>query len=323
MSPASTRSPSRGAIRESILDCIGDTPLVRLARLFEGVSTDVLAKLELLNPGGSVKDRPARYIVEAALAEGSITPETHLIESSSGNFGIALAMVARVFGLQFTCVVDPNTSAANVQILRYLGANVEIVQERDENAGFLETRIRRVKELMQKRPNSYWINQYANELNAEAHYVATADELLDATGGELDVFVAPVSTTGTINGIARRLREVESNVAIVAVDAVGSVIYGGRPGRRTLPGMGASRVPELADPRLVDRVIYVSESETIRGCRDLASVEGIFAGASSGATVAAARQLVSERPAPHRIVTIFPDRGERYLDSVYHDGLGS
>jgi len=307
-------------VADSVLDCIGQTPIVRLSRLFDSTESEVLAKLEFLNPGGSVKDRPARFIVEAGLATGAISRETHLVESSSGNFGIALAMVACVHGLQFTCVVDPHTCAANLQILRELGADTHIAHTPDENGGFLGARIARVKQLLHEFPNSYWINQYANELNAQAHAEGTAQEILDATDGDFEVFVAAVSTTGTVTGVARRLREVTPGIRVVAVDAVGSVIFGGTPGERRLPGMGASRVPELADPRLVDEVIYVDEASAIEACRSLARAEGIFAGASSGAVVEAVRRLVLSEP-PQRVVTLLSDRGERYLDSVYSNAF--
>lgn len=149
-------------IHESAISCVGQTPLVRLRRLFPQEGLDIIAKLEFLNPGGSVKDRPAKFIVEKGIKDGNITSKTHLIESTSGNLGIALAMVSRVYNFSFTCVVDPKISPTNLQILRQLGANIEMVKKPDDQGGYLKTRIQRVQELCQTIPHSLWINQYAN-----------------------------------------------------------------------------------------------------------------------------------------------------------------
>lgn len=304
-------------VHESVLSCIGRTPLVHLRRLFPQPGLEVIAKLELMSPGGSVKDRPARFIVESGLRDGIIQPDSHLIESSSGNFGIALAMVARIYGLKFTCVVDPKITACNLQILQALGARIEMVHEPDDQGGYLQTRIRRVKELLQTVPASVWINQYANHRNWQAHYHGTASEIVADLDGPLDCLVTAVSTTGTILGLARRLRREYPDLRVIAVDAVGSVIFGGSPGPRLLPGIGASRVPELLSEDEIDEVVEVSDWESIQGCRDLVAQEGIFAGGSSGSVVAAIHRLLPTFPSPYRVLTLFPDRGDRYLDLVY------
>jgi N-(2-amino-2-carboxyethyl)-L-glutamate synthase len=306
-------------VRNSVVDCVGNTPLVSLQRLFPTDDAVVIAKLELMNPGGSMKDRPARYIIEQGMKDGTIPPDAHLVESSSGNLGVALAMVARVYGLRFTCVVDPKTTQTNVNILRKLGAHVEIVQEPDDQGGYLKTRIRRVKELIHTIPNSVWINQYANDLNWQAHYYGTAKEMVEQLDRPVDYFFAAVSTSGSILGCARRLRERFPNIRVIAVDAVGSVIFGGKPGKRELPGIGSSRVPELLNPAEIDDVIYVHDREAVQGCRDLLNQEGIFAGGSSGSVVAAIQKMLPKLPKPCRILTLFPDRGDRYLDMVYDD----
>lgn len=307
-------------IHESIASCIGQTPLVYLRRLFpyhdRGIS--VIAKLEFLNPGGSVKDRPARFIIERGLRDKTITPQTHLIESTSGNLGIALAMVARVYGLQFTCVVDPKTSQVNLHILDQLGAHIDMVHAPDDQGGYLKTRIRRVQELLGIIPHGYWINQYANQLNWQAHYYGTGNEMVAQLDAPVDFLVLAVSTTGTILGVARRLREAFPGLRVIAVDAVGSVIFGGQPGKRELPGIGSSRVPELLSPGEIDDVIYVSDREAVRGCHELLAYEGIFAGGSSGSVIAGIQKLLPSLPGNSRIMTLFPDRGERYLDTVYN-----
>ena len=306
-------------IHDSIISCVGRTPLVYLRRLFSKQGLDIVAKLEFLNPGGSIKDRPARYIIEQWLQEEVIRPGMHLIESSSGNLGIAVAMLARVYGLGFTCVVDPAIMPTNLKILQRLGANIEMVREPDDQGGYLKSRIQRVQELLATIPNSRWINQYANELNWQAHYYGTGSEIIEDLDGSIDCLITAVSTTGTILGISRRLREEFPNLRVIAVDAVGSVIFGGPPGRRALPGMGASRVPELLRRDEIDEVVYVNDHESVQGCRDLLDYEGIFAGGSSGSVVAAIQKLLPTFPTSYRVVTILPDRGGRYLDTVYND----
>ncbi|WP_051399587.1 2,3-diaminopropionate biosynthesis protein SbnA [Haloechinothrix halophila] len=310
---------AREAVCESVFDCVGNTPIVALRRLFREPGREVLAKLELMNPGGSMKDRSARYIVAAGLADGSIRPRSTLVESSSGNFGIALAMAARVNDLRFVCVIDPKTTSANAAILRRLGASVEMVTEPDESGGYLHTRISRVNELVAKTPDAVWINQYANDRNWQAYYYGTGAELATQLVHPPECLIAPVSTTGCILGCARRLRERFPSMRVIAVDAVGSVIFGGNPGAREIPGIGSSRVPELCRPGEIDEVVYVDDVEAAQGCRELVAAEGIFAGGSSGAVVAAIRKLMPALPEPSRVVAIFPDRGDRYLDVVYDD----
>lgn len=306
-------------IKESIIQCVGHTPLVKLNRLFPQNGLEILAKLEFMNPGGSMKDRPARYIVEHGLREGTIRPGSHIIESTSGNLGVALAMVARVYDLHFTCVVDPKITHANLQILQQLGANIEMVNEPDDQGGYLKTRIRRVQELLDTIPNSLWINQYANELNWKAHYYGAGSEIVAQVDRPIDCLFAAVSTTGSIMGNARRLREAFPQIKIVAVDAVGSVIFGSPSAPRELPGIGSSRVPELLNRDLIDEVVYVNDRESVEGCRDLLFHEGIFAGGSSGSVIAAVRKLLPTFPPSYRVAIILPDRGDRYLDTVYDD----
>jgi len=305
----------------SVVACVGRTPLVELGGQFPPPGATVIAKLELMNPSGSMKDRSAAYIVERGLADGTITAASHLIESSSGNFGIALATAARVHDLEFTCVVDPKTTPANLRILGCLGAHVELVTDADDHGCFLDARLRRVAELCRETPEGVWINQYANERNWQAHYHGTAGEILADLDRPLDCLVVPVSTTGTILGLARRLRGAFPGLRVVAVDAAGSVIFGGPPGPRHVPGLGAGRRPELlaAGASEIDEVVSVSDREAVAGCRALASSEGILAGGSSGAVVAAIGRMRPGWPAGWQVLTVLPDRGDRYLDQVYDD----
>lgn len=307
------------SIHDSVLGCVGNTPLVTLGRLFAGSGVEVLAKLELMNPGGSMKDRPARYIVESGLADGTIPAGAHLIESSSGNFGIALSVAARLHGLDFTCVVDPKTTPANIRIMRQLGTTVETVSEVDENGGYLHTRIRRVRELLAQTGNGVWINQYANARNWQSYYHGLGAELADQLVRPPDYLFAAISTSGSILGCARRLRERFDGVRVVAVDARGSVIFGTPPGPRQIPGIGSSRVPELLCPDEIDEVVHIGDVEAARSCRRLLATEGIFAGGSSGSVIAAIASHLPRLPRSSRVVAILPDRGDRYLDLVYDD----
>lgn len=308
-----------GRVADSIVSCIGNTPLIQLSRLFSQNNVEVLAKLELMNPGGSMKDRSARFIIEQGLREGLIQRNSHIIESTSGNFGIALAMVCKRYGLTFTAVVDPKITKANLTILKLLGARIEMVDEPDDQGGYLKTRIARVQQLLRSHPKAYWINQYANEWNWQAYYQDTADEMAKQINGPIDYLIAAVSTTGSILGCARRIRQDHPNVKVIAVDAVGSVIFGAPAAKRELPGIGSSRIPELLNEEEIDEIIYVNDMESAQGCRDLLSKEGIFAGGSSGSVVAALKKIIPDLKSSSRILTILPDRGERYLDSVYSE----
>lgn len=306
-------------ICHSILESAGNTPIIRLSRLFRDSQCEVLAKLEMFNPGGSVKDRPARYIVERGLAEGSIRPNSHIIESSSGNLAIALAMACRVHGLRFTAVVDPKISPINLKIIQCYGGNIELVAEKDSQGGYLETRIERVKYLLREQSDAVWINQYANERNWQSHYHGEGGEILAHLDRPADYLVLGVSTSGTVHGISRRLREAWPNLKVVAVDAVGSVLFGTPPYPRDLPGIGASRVPELLQRDEIDQAMHIDDYESAVACRELVKHEGIFAGGSSGSVIAAIQRLSAYLPRDARILTILPDRGERYLDTVYDD----
>ncbi|WP_461155448.1 2,3-diaminopropionate biosynthesis protein SbnA [Saccharopolyspora tripterygii] len=306
-------------IHDSVIGCVGSTPMVRLSRCFPEPEVEVLAKLEMLNPGGSMKDRPARFIVEQGLADGTLRPGMRLVESTSGNLGIALAMAAGLHGLSFTAVIDPKTSPINLRLLELFGADVEMVTEPDEAGGYLHSRVSRAQELVRSIPHATQINQYANELNWRSYHETAGEEILDAVEGPIDYLVAAVSTTGSIQGIARRLRQEHPDLKVIAVDAVGSVIFGAPPGPRQIPGFGASRVPEIYAPGEINDVLHVADAESAAGCRRLLATEKVFAGGSSGAVIAGVEHLVSRLTGPARIVTVLPDRGERYLDLVYDD----
>lgn len=308
-------APDR-SIPGSVTDSVGATPLIRLPRVNVGSSTTILAKLEFLNPFGSAKDRVALHVVPAALQSGALKPGGTILESTSGNFGIALASVALSYGVSVTCVVDPNIQPMNRRILQGLGARLEVVGEPDQHGNYLEARLRRVRELLRVDPSAFWVNQYQNRLCIEAHYRNTAGEVLQQCGARADVLLVGVSTGATLVGLGARLREAWPDLRVCAVDAVGSSALGGANGPRTLPGLGMSRRSQLIEAKDVDEVIYVSEHEAIRGCRALLSREGLLAGASSGAVIAAAGRVSREMPPGQTILTVLPDRGERYLTRI-------
>lgn len=302
----------------NVISLIGNTPLVELELPFHGSSIRVFAKLEMFNPGGSIKDRPASFMIQQAIAVGRITQDSHLIESSSGNLAIAIAMIAQQTNLRFTAVIDPNITRANRDLIKAYGAEIELVDEKDEEGGYLHTRIRRVRRFLKEVPGAVWLNQYANPDNQRAHYEGIGAEIVRDMPVEPTHAFIGVSTCGTIMGVARRLREAWPNIRIVAVDVVGSVIFGSPSARRRLPGIGASRVPEQLDAREIDEVVYVTDWESVQGCHRLVRNESLLAGGSSGSIIAAVEKMAPRLPRGAVIVTVLPDRGERYLDSVYN-----
>jgi len=312
--------PTRSSFaRTGVIDAIGDTPLVRLTRVFDDMRFDLYAKLEALNPGGSMKDRPAYRVLEDAIACGDITRDSVVIESSSGNMGIGLAQACTCYGLKFICVVDPRTTAQNIRLMEAYGAVVDCVSEPDPSTGeFLQARLNRVHELVDSIPNSYWPNQYENLSNARAHH-ETMREIAAALRGRVDVLVCATSTCGTLRGCAEYIRATGMNTRVIAVDAVGSVIFDAPCGRRLLPGHGAGVRPGLFQSDLADEVVWMSDLDSIIGCRRLARREGIIAGASSGAVIMAVQRERISIPDGAKCAVVLADRGERYLDTVYSD----
>lgn len=302
-----------------VLSAIGDTPLVRLGRSCRALPFNVFAKLESLNPGGSTKDRPAFNIIRQALDSGALTRESVVIESSSGNMGIGLAQVCNFYGLRFVCVVDAKTTAQNFRLLKAYGAEVHVVTEADPETGeYLPARIRAVRDLLASTAKSFWVDQYSNEANAGAHR-QTMREIDVALGGEVDYLFCATSTCGTLRGCSEYVRERGLRTKVVGVDAVGSVIFGGTKGERLLPGHGAAIRPRLFRQDLADKFVHVTDLDCVAGCRRLARQEAILAGGSSGAVFAAAERLKDEIAPGANCALIFPDRGERYLDTIFSD----
>ena len=304
-----------------ILSTIGNTPLVRLDRLLPRLRARVYAKMERFNPGGSVKDRTALSMLLQLIRSGALDPaRSVVVESSSGNLAIGLAQVCRYFGLRLICVVDAKTTEQNLAILKAYGATVEVVEEPDRATGeFLPARLHRVRELVANTPHAFWPDQYANPLNPKAHE-ETMREITEALDGRVDYLFCSVSTTGTLRGCVEYIRANRIGTTCVAVDAAGSVLFGpSSPKRRLIPGHGASVRPALLDPSLPDVVVHVADLDCIVGCRRLTSREAILAGGSSGATVAALEKLSSVIAEDSNCVLVFPDGGDRYLDTIYSD----
>ncbi|GHF91610.1 MULTISPECIES: 2,3-diaminopropionate biosynthesis protein SbnA [Amycolatopsis] len=299
-----------------VLATIGGTPLVALDRIGKGLR--VFAKMEKFNPGGSVKDRTALHMLQGALRAGALVPgRSVVVESTSGNLGVGLAQLCAYFGLDLVCVVDTRTTAQTIALLRAYGATVELVTE-PVDGDLLGARIARVRELLAQLPDAFWPDQYANPLNPAAHE-QTMREIADALDGRVDYLFCSVSTGGTMRGCADYIRRHGLTTELVAVDAAGSAIFHVPTEGRLLPGHGAGRRPPLVDPSAVREVVHVTDLECVRACRDLVAREAILAGGSSGATVAALGKLRDRIPAGSVCVLVFPDDGNRYLDTIYSD----
>jgi 2,3-diaminopropionate biosynthesis protein SbnA len=306
-------------MKEGLLSTVGNTPMVQLTKAFRDTNLRIFAKLEAFNPGGSIKDRAAISILRHAMEEGMIRPGTTVVESSSGNMGIGLAMACAYFGLRFICVVDPKTTSQNIEILKAYGAEIDMVKEPSPATGeFLQARLDRVKSLLEAIEDSYWPDQYSNPYNAYAHH-QTMHEISTALDNKIDYLFCSVSTCGTLRGCADYVRENNLKIKIMAVDAVGSVIFDGKRAKRLIPGHGAAVRPELFRPNLSERCIHVSDVDCIHGCRLLVRRESLLAGGSSGGVLMALEKVKQEIRPYSTCVLIFPDRGERYLNTIYSD----
>jgi cysteine synthase A len=280
---------------------------------------NVFAKLEAYNPTGSVKDRAAFYILKKCLDNGIIDDRTTILESTSGNFGVALSAYCKYLGIDFIAVVDPHITPMNEMLILSSGARVIKVTKPDKYGGYLLTRIEKIKELKDEIKNSYWVNQYENPLNAEAYYNTLGKEICFQMD-EIDYAFLGVSSGGTITGVSRKIKENFAGSKIIAVDVEGSVIFGHPPQKRYIPGIGSSMVPKILEKANIDDVVVVDESSTIKACYELLQKNSLFVGGSSGSVMAGIRSYFSgkEISYPVNVVCVFPDRGERYYDTIYN-----
>jgi len=311
----------RGKVYDSIVDTIGDTPIVRLPRLSAEYDTKatVLAKLEFFNPIASVKDRIGVAMVEALQEAGKIDQDTVLIEPTSGNTGIALAFVAAAKGLKLTLCMPESMSIERRKMLALLGARLELTPAEKGMKGA----IARAQELLETTPNSISPSQFENLANPAIHRVTTAEEIWNDTAGAVDIVVAGVGTGGTISGVGQALKAKKSSVQFIAVEPEASpVLSGGAPGPHKIQGIGAGFVPAIYDPSVVDGVEQVSNDDSFDMARKAARVEGIPVGISSGAALTAAFGIAArEENAGKTIVVIIPSFAERYLSTALFEGL--
>ncbi|NRR29648.1 2,3-diaminopropionate biosynthesis protein SbnA [Oxalobacteraceae bacterium] len=278
--------------------------------------TPVQLKLEGLSLSGSIKIKPAIHMLAALERSGRLRPGMHVIESSSGNLGLALSMACAVKGYAFTCVSDKNISPQTAQLIQTYGARLIVVREPDSNGGFLGTRIALIKTMLERDRQAIWLNQYENEHNAEAHYLSTGPELLAQFPAPDFVFVG-AGTTGTLGGVSRYLREHAPAARIIAVDSEGSVTFGGAPGKRHIPGLGTSQPPPIRALSSFDQLLMVPELDTVRMCHTLAR-RGLLLGGSSGTVLCGVQRHAAKIPAGACVVAIAPDMGDRYVDTIYN-----
>ena len=305
-------------IAKKLTDLVGNTPLLELGKFsaLKGLKTPVIAKVEYFNPGGSVKDRIALAMIEDAEQKGILKPGATIIEPTSGNTGVGLALVSAVKGYKLILTMPETMSVERRNLVKAYGATVKLTPGKDGMPGAIKA----AEELRDSIPGAVILQQFENAANPRRHYETTGKEIWDQTDGKVDIIVAGVGTGGTISGIGKRLKELNPNVKVVAVEpATSPVLNGGKSGPHKIQGIGAGFVPKTYDASVIDEVFDVENDDAIRTGRELAREEGLLVGISSGAAAFAASQL-AKRPENEgkTIVAILPDTGERYLSTVLY-----
>lgn len=295
---------------ESMQDLIGDTPMVKLPYVGAGLRSEIFAKLELFNPAGSVKDRVGKYMIEDAEARGLLKPGSTIVEATAGNTGLGIAFAALNKGYRILFVVPTKFSIEKQQLMAALGA--EIVNTPREEG--MQGAVKKAEELKSQIPGAISLEQFKNQSNPRAHYETTGKEIYEAMEGKIDYVVLGAGSGGTFSGVVRYLKEKNPEIKGILADPIGSTLGGGEHGDYNIEGIGNDFVADTMDISLVDQVIKISDDEAFGASRELAKKEGIFAGTSSGAALAAAKKL-AEKAEGANIVVVFPDRGDRYFSA--------
>lgn len=303
-------------ITDDISQLVGDTPILQLKKLAPSSGAGVYAKLEYLNPGGSVKDRAASGIILQAEADGKLRPGGAIVEATAGNTGIGLALIGVQRGYKVVLFVPERFSEEKVAIMRALGAQVT----RTPDAEGMQGAIRRANEFVASTPGAFMAAQFDNPANPDYHYQTTAPEIFEQMEGQIDALVIGAGTAGTFTGIARFLKERLPGVLAFAVETQGSILGGGKPGPHKVEGIGASFIPGNFDRSVCDEVLMVSDADAFAMVRDLAAREGVLSGSSGGANVAAAVRVAGWLGQDKRVVTMIPDSAERYLSKKIFEG---
>ena len=305
-------------IFKQITDLIGNTPLVELNKFsaLRGLQKPIIAKVEFFNPGGSVKDRIALAMIQAAEKAGTLKPGATIIEPTSGNTGVGLALVSAVRGYKLILTMPETMSVERRNLVKAYGAKVVLTS----GAAGMKGAIAEAERLRDSIPGSVILEQFENPANPQRHYETTGKEIWDDTDGKVDIFVAGVGTGGTVSGIGKRLKELNPNVQVVAVEPKSSpVLEGGKPGPHKIQGIGAGFVPKTYNPDVIDEVFAVSNDDAIRAGRQIAQQDGVLVGISSGAAAFAATEIAKRPGNEHKnIVALLPDTGERYLSTVLY-----
>jgi cystathionine beta-synthase len=318
-SPTRDTTAAHADIKESILDTIGETPLVRLSRIAPDLKPQIVAKLELFNPGGSIKDRVAVRLIEAAEKDGRLRPGGTIIEPTSGNTGTGLAIAARLKGYRVIAVMPDKMSKEKIDLLRAYGAEV-VVAPTDVAPESPQSYYRVADRLTEEIPGAFQPNQYANDANPETHYIGTGPELWRQSGGQITHLVAGVGTGGTITGIGRYLKEQNPRIQVIGADPEGSIYSGDEVHPYLVEGVGEDFWPQTFDPSIVDRYVRVSDRDSFLTARKLVQTEGLLAGGSCGTALFAALTIAQELDDPDALIAvILPDGGRPYLSKVYND----
>jgi cysteine synthase len=307
---------SRLRVADDITQLVGETPMLQLKRMVPAGAADVFAKLEYLNPGGSVKDRAAVGIIRRAEQEGKLAPGGTIVEATAGNTGIGLALIGVNRGYKVRLFVPENFSQEKIIIMRALGAEVV----RTPDAEGMQGAIRQAKELVAGDPSAFMAGQFENLANPDYHYETTAREIFEQMDGKIDAVVLGCGTCGTFSGVARYLKQKSSNVLAIAVETQGSTLGGGQPGPHKVEGIGTSFMPKTFDPSVCDEVMMVMDDDAFGTVKTLAAKEGVLAGSSGGAAVFASLKVAKKLGPGKRVVTIIPDSAERYLSKKIFEG---